>query len=277
MTTLPPAGALDDAPQLVDGPLVDDQAEAATVLLLPGTAGSADELDGLARHLAHRHRVVRLDLPGTGRSLAWGEALPRLDVTGTAAAIADRLDRDAVAPRVVVGHSAGGIVALEVARRLGSVRGAVLIDTNLPTDPRQVRDKQDRAAALDRLPPDELRAAFTASMRRSWGPRDIGGTAWGQVMAGVDAAPERVIRQFWLSVLRLDSVRTWRELAVPTVYLRSDRPVDADALARLTDRVRYVDLAEKAAGHWVHLVEPDLVGDLVERAVEHLLDPPTTP
>ncbi|OMH33001.1 alpha/beta fold hydrolase [Tersicoccus sp. Bi-70] len=257
---------------LIDEP-ADASAIAGQVLLLPGTAGSADELDALARRLAHHRTVLRLDLPGTGRSRARGATVPRLDVAGTAAAIAALLEEVGAEPRVVVGHSAGGVVALQVARLLPSVRGAVLIDANLPTDPQECRRKQERAAALERLPPDELRAAFAASMRGSWGERDVDGPAYRQVMAGVDAAEDRVIREFWLSVLALDSIRQWREMDVPTVYLRSDRPVDAPALALLTDRVRHLDLAGKAAGHWVHLVEPALVGDVVDAAVTALLEP----
>lgn len=256
------------------------------VLLLPGTAGRAEELDGLVRRLGERHTVLRLDLPGVGRAASWGEALPRLDVAGTATAVAGRLHAAGARPAVIVGHSAGGIVAVEVARALdrpstagsagtgaasSAVRGVVLLDTNLPTDPAACRAKQQRAHALGRLPDAELREVFTASMHRSWGGRDVGGPAHRQVMAGVDAAGARVIREFWLSVLALDSVRYWRALDLPVVYVHGDRPVEPAALARLTDLARYVEAGDRAAGHWLHLVEPSLAADLVEEAVAHLL------
>ncbi|OMH28167.1 hypothetical protein BKD30_02205 [Tersicoccus phoenicis] len=260
----------------------DGRDDADQVLLLPGTAGSADELDGLADALATRYTVLRLDLPGTGRSRVWGESLPRLDVAGTATAIAHHLRDAGARPRAVVGHSAGGIVAVEVARALarppagtehgtGPVRGVVLLDTNLPTDPQVCRRKQARATALARLPDRELRVAFTASMRRSWGGADVDGPAYRQVMAGVEAAGDRVIREFWLSVLALDSLAFWRDLELPAVYVHSDRPVAASALDRLTRLVRYVEAGDRAAGHWLHLREPGLTSGLVRDALADLL------
>ncbi|GGC83555.1 esterase [Tersicoccus solisilvae] len=272
MTTTPPPTTARDELLRVDGP-----ADADPVLLLPGTAGRSGELDGLTRRLAGPFRVLRLDLPGTGRSRAWADDLPLLDVTATAAAVAALLAECGAQPRAVVGHSAGGIVAVEVARALradsGDVAGAVLLDANLPTDPAASRDKRARAEKLSRLPDAPLREAFAASMRRSWGGRDVGGPAFRQVMDGVDAAGARVIREFWLSVLGLDSVAFWRRLELPAVYLHSDRPVDPGALTVLTDRVRYVEAAQRSAGHWIHLVEPALTGDLVHDALTSLLAP----
>jgi pimeloyl-ACP methyl ester carboxylesterase len=73
------------------------------------------------------HTVVALDLPGhgesTGTRASWTVAQHGDDV----AAVVRKLGLDQV---VLVGHSMGGPVALEAARRLGStVKGIVVVDT----------------------------------------------------------------------------------------------------------------------------------------------------
>src|SRR5439155_14096476 len=94
--------------------------------------------DQVAR-LARNHQVVTLDLAGHGRS-----GRTRKDYTMEAfgqdvKAVADALKLDRM---VLVGHSMGGAVILEAAKRLGDrVVGLVpidtLVDVDQPTDPKE--------------------------------------------------------------------------------------------------------------------------------------------
>jgi pimeloyl-ACP methyl ester carboxylesterase len=83
-----------------------------------------------SRYLAHHgHAVLALDLPGHGRSA--GAALP--SVEAMADAIAPRLAAITGQPLLLVGHSMGSLIALEIARRLGSrVVGVALLGTAYP-------------------------------------------------------------------------------------------------------------------------------------------------
>ena len=94
------------------------------VVLVHGLGGAASNWIELAPELAQDNRVIVPDLPGHGGSAPLA-ALPNLDP------FADRLglvlEREAVGPAVVVGHSLGCVVALRLAlREPGRVRGLVL-------------------------------------------------------------------------------------------------------------------------------------------------------
>jgi magnesium chelatase accessory protein len=101
------------------------------VALVHGTGASAGSWRAVAPRLAEHCTVVAVDLPGHGRTE--GPADRRLALAPMADDVAAVLRREGLSPSVVVGHSAGVAVALEVAlRRPGSVRavagfGAALV------------------------------------------------------------------------------------------------------------------------------------------------------
>jgi pimeloyl-ACP methyl ester carboxylesterase len=76
---------------------------------------------------ARDHRVVALDLPGHGESTADRATWTIEQYGADVAAVVDALALDSV---ILIGHSMGGPVALEAARRLGPrVGGIVVVDT----------------------------------------------------------------------------------------------------------------------------------------------------
>jgi 2-hydroxy-6-oxonona-2,4-dienedioate hydrolase len=101
---------------VVDG-ITTQYLEAGTgspLLLLHGHEQSASSWRWVIPALAHTHRVLAVSLPGTGESdLAVGDHAPGNDMTPFLAAFLDAL---AVQPPLdVVGHSAGGAIALRLA------------------------------------------------------------------------------------------------------------------------------------------------------------------
>lgn len=84
------------------------------LLLLHGTGASAHSWRDVMPLLADRFTLIAPDLPGhgfTGGRLRGGPTLPNM-----AAAVAGLVDALGLAPRLVVGHSAGAAIALELAR-----------------------------------------------------------------------------------------------------------------------------------------------------------------
>jgi pimeloyl-ACP methyl ester carboxylesterase len=83
-----------------------------TVALIHGLAASGETWNGLVERLAPRHRVLTWDLRGHGRSAAPDGPYTRIDLAGDLAAVLDdaRIERT-----VVLGHSAGGVIALQFA------------------------------------------------------------------------------------------------------------------------------------------------------------------
>lgn len=99
--------------------------DAPCVLLLHGAGGASHSWRGLMPELAQDCRVVALDLPGQGFSRAGSRA--RLGIDAMAEDIAALLRQEGIAPEVIIGHSAGGALALRIALD-HPLRGVVTIN-----------------------------------------------------------------------------------------------------------------------------------------------------
>lgn len=96
-----------------DSGAVEDSDRGDPVILLHSSGGSAGQWRALRALLEPRHRVLAPDLIGYGRSSAWhGRRAPRIDdEVEIVAALLDRCQR----PARLIGHSWGGVVALQAA------------------------------------------------------------------------------------------------------------------------------------------------------------------
>lgn len=86
------------------------------ILLLHGTGASTHSWRGLAPRLAQQAEVLSLDLPGHGFTSAQNGEITghTLSLPGMAQALAALLAHLAVAPTLVVGHSAGAAIAVRM-------------------------------------------------------------------------------------------------------------------------------------------------------------------
>ena len=101
-----------------------------TILLLHGAGGATQSWRHLLPLLAKGHHVIAPDLPGQGFTRAGTRQ--RNTLAKMAADIAALCDHEGWAPDLIVGHSAGGALALELAGTLGP-RGVVGINPALGT------------------------------------------------------------------------------------------------------------------------------------------------
>jgi pimeloyl-ACP methyl ester carboxylesterase len=105
---------------------VEDHGVGPTVVLLHGWCGTGEHFAPQARDLAVDHRVLVPDLPWHGRS----EAAGPISVAAFANALNERLAELADGPALLVGHSLGGLVAVEAAAdRPEGVSGVVVLDS----------------------------------------------------------------------------------------------------------------------------------------------------
>lgn len=195
------------------------------VVLLPATAETADDWDGIASALCGTRTVHGVNLRGHGGSDWPGTYSIRLmadDVAGLLPQITDR-------PVDLVAHSLGGLVACDVASAHPAlVRRLVLEDVGL---------LRPRAPRLPSRPSGEL--SFDWHMVEQVRPEvDTPDARWATVVAGI-AAPLLVIA------------------GGPTSTMPQEQVGD---LARTASNGRLVTID---AGHLVHATEPDAFLDAV--------------
>lgn len=132
-----------------------DEGSGPPVVLLHGLASTVRVFDEVISEGGNRHRFVAVDLPRSGRSKSWAASTP--------AAIADRLmpwlEKRGLKRFAVVGHSFGGLVALELAARWPGVVTQMVVAAapalGLPTQMRQFLEHPTADVAIgwiSRLP-----------------------------------------------------------------------------------------------------------------------------
>lgn len=121
------------------------------LILIHGAVGDSRLFRYQLRHMGARRKTIALDLPGHGHSL--GAGIPTLD--DFIHAIEDLRDGEGIESFVLAGHSMGGGVCLEAARRkIRGLAGLVLVSTSpvLPVSRDLVqileRDDMDALAGL---------------------------------------------------------------------------------------------------------------------------------
>ncbi len=105
-----------------------DQRDEETFLLLHGLGNSLDYWTAVAPLLASRRRTIAIDIPGFGQSMPPGSGLT---LTAITADIRELMSALGLREVVVVGHSMGAFVALELAATSAEVSRVVLVDGTL--------------------------------------------------------------------------------------------------------------------------------------------------
>jgi pimeloyl-ACP methyl ester carboxylesterase len=110
--------------------LVAGPGNGAKIVFLHGLGGSQSTWQVALADLVEQYRVAAIDLPGHGASDKSDPQAVDYGVEGLASAIAEAIGALKTAPAVLVGHSLGGAVALQIAlERPDLVTGVVLIDS----------------------------------------------------------------------------------------------------------------------------------------------------
>jgi pimeloyl-ACP methyl ester carboxylesterase len=128
-----------------------DEGEGTPVLLMHGMGASSHVYDPLVQRRRRGLRFISFDLPCAGRS---GRYCPTT-IAGVAAEAAALLDRLDVPKAVVVGHSFGGVTAVEMAARFPEKVGGFLVAAapavGLPAQVRGLLENPAGAWAMEKF------------------------------------------------------------------------------------------------------------------------------
>jgi pimeloyl-ACP methyl ester carboxylesterase/ketosteroid isomerase-like protein len=221
--------------------------------------------DHAAPRLARDHRVVTIDLAGHGESgrarKAWTIEAFGEDVR----AVVEALGLDRV---VLVGHSMGGPVILEAARRLpGRVVGLVPVDTLQNVE--------------DKTPPDQI-AAFLAPFRTDYKASAEGfirkymfvpGSAPAlidRIVVKTREAPAAIAVACLEAAFGYDAAPAFEAMAAPIRAINAERfPTDREANRRHAPQFDAVLM--KGVGHYLMLEDPDRFDPLLVGAVRDIV------
>ena len=276
----PPAGRFID----VEGVRLHyiEQGLGVPVLLIHGAGVSADDYvaSGVMDELAERHRVVAVDRPGYGYSERPAGPWTARRQAELFHAGCDRLGIDRA---VIVGHSWGTLVALEMAlmhpdRVLGlvlaagyyyptprvdslilatpaiPVLGQIMRHTVSPLLGRPMARRLERRMFSPHPVPDQFHARMPLAFRMRPGQLRASAQDAGRMMSSADDLHSR-----------------YRELSVPATLVAGseDRIVNpADQSQRLVMDLQRADVEVVAgAGHMVHYSHPDRIAKAVDRVL----------
>jgi pimeloyl-ACP methyl ester carboxylesterase len=211
-------------------------------------------------HFAKDHRVVAVDLPGHGASDA---PVQRYTVTGFADDVVWLCEQADVERPVLVGHSMGGTVVLEVAARSPELPSAVVMLDAAPIVGSSSA-AEIAVAVGDALTGPDGPAARAALIEHAVSGLHRDSQLQDRVRRDMTAVPDHVALSCIEAMGGWDGEAAARACRVPTVHIAADDPInDAAALRALNPSFRTGQTV--GAGHFNHLEVPDQVNAMIER------------
>jgi pimeloyl-ACP methyl ester carboxylesterase len=224
--------------------------------------------------LSGTNHIVLFDLPGFGLAQDW----PAPDtVSGFAESVSRTLARRFTTPVVVVGHSFGGYVALELIRsHPGQVAGLVLTNTRSEPDNAEARAK--RLATVQRLEDPRQHLDVDEVTRGVLAPAtwERGGPVVDKVRAMVRSVPsESVVAALKAIAGRPDLTPVLSSITVPTLVLwgEEDRLIPPAQTRAMVGRIKNgLGAGIPGAGHLPSLEAPDRFAELVQEQLARRAD-----
>ncbi|WP_030775454.1 alpha/beta fold hydrolase [Streptomyces sp. NRRL S-920] len=234
---------------------------APPIIFVHGTRFNAGQWSPQLAALQEDFQVAAVDLPGHGARSAQPWSL-----NAAAEIIASAVDSLAGGPALIVGHSLGGYVSLEFARRCPEqVRGLVLAGASASTRGPWATPYRWVAGLVPRLPAERLARWNDRLLRRLYPPEVVEATirsgyafhtlpaAWGEVLGRFDAG-------------------AMRHVAAPVLILNGEKDAvfrsgEMD-FARAHPHAR-VELIPRAR-HLANFDDPDAFTDAVRRFARQL-------
>lgn len=234
-----------------------------TLIFIHGWCSNIRHWEPQARAFSRKHRVVRVDLRGHGRSDAPAKGYTIRGFADDVAALARSLR---VRSAVVVGHSMGGPVALELAKRHRErVRALVLVDSTLVWSPATVAASEPFIESLEGPDYPAPLGEFYARLFRDASNRNLAARVAMEAMRTPQHAAVGAMR----GLLAANSPAAAKRVRQPALFVAaSQSPARWDKLRELLPQVQFARVV--GAGHFLQLEAPEQFNAMLRRFIETL-------
>ena len=210
-------------------------------------------------HFARRHATAALDLRGHGASGVPDPGVGVYDIETFADDVLAVAAEAGFNRPVVIGHSLGGVIALECATRPDAVRAAVMVD---PAPILNAPIKAFIGQAADAIEDDvdgSWREAFVKGM---FLPTDT--VRRDEIIRGMTTLPPAVAAAAIRSIDRFDGAAAFAAATVPVLSIGSAFP--SDSAAEFHTACKTITVGQTVgAGHFNQLEVPEQVNVMIER------------
>lgn len=221
--------------------------------------------EGQLEPFSREFRVVAVDLAGHGESGLGREEWTIESFGGDIAAVVEELELERV---VLIGHSMGGDVIVEAARRLtGRVEGLVWVDTYNQLGTTRTPEQVAEFMAPFRADFRETTRTFVRSMFAPGSDESL----VERVVADMSAAPPEVALAAGESLLTYGREVTvaLEELNLPVIAINADDPpTDIESMERYGIDV----ILMSGVGHFLMMEDPQRFNPLLRKVIGKLLD-----
>lgn len=236
-----------------------DVGQGPALVLVHGITCDRRHFDAQVAYFCRRHRVVAVDLRGHGESDA-----PQQDYSPALFAqdlhwLCTQLE---IESPIVVGHSMGGIVALELAARFPDfLRAIALLDSPIfvPAAYRSVAEMTVEVMAG----PQGL-AAWQLFLRASFSRLDDPARR-DAILQAASKTPAHVLASCFRGAWAWDEEEAIRRCRVPILYVRSATFIDLERMRLLCPRL--VTGETVGSGHFALSQVPEQVNSMLERFI----------
>lgn len=212
-------------------------------------------------HFRRRHRVVNVDLRGFGQSDKPEQSYTTAGHADDVAFLCERLE---LAKPVVVGHSMGGTIALEIGARHPDLPAAVVILEALVVSPPALVDGFRPVLEGIRTPayPEVMRELTDQLCGPHYDPRDKA-----RMQRQMASNAQHVMVSALSNMLASDTAALAARCKVPTLYVSSGPwYTDVERFRSLCPQL--VTSQAVGCGHYFQLEVPDQTNAMVERFIE---------
>ena len=235
-----------------------------TIILIHGWASRLDHWNPVASALARQHRVLRMDLRGHGGSDAPDDGYSMRQFADDVGALA-RAQR--ITNAVVVGHSMGSTVALELALRHPRIVGSLVLVDGALDQYASARDVE-RSELWKMMTDVPYEEAIIESYSQFFpDPRDADLAA--RIVRDAARTPEHAALASWRATLTANIPAIAQQVKQPTLYVSGGHGLRSQADVRAI--LPHAAFAQAAAcGHFVQVEAPDQLTAMIRRFVDRL-------